>query len=124
MKIEVKKKHLRLGRPQRGRCPLSLAFQEALELPEKLVYVSPMCLTIHNYSALTVYTCELPQEVKDFYFRYFSYFENIEKMYRLPRPFSFEMGVVDYLDAGKYDQLLHITNKIKDWDGSGAENDY
>ena len=44
----------------------------------------------------------------------FSYFENIEKMQRLPRPISFEMGAVDYLEAGSFDQLLYISNKIND----------
>lgn len=123
MKIEVTKKHLRLGRPQKGLCPLSLAFQEALSLDERLVLVSPTCLTLHNYHGASVYVCELPQEVKDFYERYFSYFDNIQKMYRLPKPFSFEMGVVDYLDAGLFDQLLYASDKINDYDGTGEKNE-
>jgi len=40
--IRVAKKHIRLGKPEKGKCPLSLAFQESLELPERLVYVSPL----------------------------------------------------------------------------------
>jgi hypothetical protein len=114
MKIKVEKKHIRLGKPQKGKCPLSLAFQEVLNLDERLVLVSPMCLTLHDYHGASVYVCELPQHAKDFYKNYFSYFENIEKMQRLPRPISFEMGAVDYLEAGSFDQLLYISNKIND----------
>lgn len=115
MMIRVTKKHIRLGKPEKGQCPLSLAFQDSLDLPERLIYVSPLCLTLLNYNSITVYNSQMPEVARDFYKKYFDYFFNIEKFYRFPKPVSFEMGVVDYMEAGKWDQLENICNKIKEW---------
>jgi len=115
MMIRVAKKHIRLGKPEKGKCPLSLAFQESLELPERLVYVSPLCITLQNYSGIIVYNSQMPAVAREFYQKYFDYFFNIEKFYRLPKPISFEVGLVSYMELGEWDQLKFICDRIKDW---------
>jgi hypothetical protein len=106
MVIKVTKHHLKFGRPEINKCPLSLACQETFDLNEKLVDVSPKVLTIYNYNGSMVYSEKWPESAEKFRKDYFSHFFLSSKFNKLPKPFRFEMGIIEYFSGYRFD-LLH-----------------
>lgn len=117
MMIEVTEKHILLGSPQRGLDALSLAFVQALELPERCVRVSPRWLSLLNYSDAIVYIEKLPPEAQVFRKKFFERYSQANKFAKMPKPFRFEMGLIRWeRGVGDEDVLLKTVNSIKDWD--------
>ena len=120
MIVRVTKRHLRDGIPKLGECPLTLAFCDAFgfntKYTKKLVQVSRKCLTLNNYSGITIYTVKLPPVAEDFNDRFWSHYENFDKFHKLPKPCEFEIGIVDYV-IEKVDVLNRKIFDIHNWHG-------
>lgn len=117
MVIQVTKNHLKFGRPEINKCPLSLACQEALNLNEKLVDVSPKVLTIYNYNGSMVYSEKWPEKAEQFRKDYFSHFFLSSKFNKLPKPFKFEMGIIEYFSGYKFDLLYKVVFDVNNVHG-------
>jgi hypothetical protein len=116
MIIEVTEKHSLLGKPERGLDALSLAFMQALDLPERCIQVSPIWLTLLNYSDIIVFIEKLPLEAQVFRKKFFEKYSEANKFAKMPKPFKFEMGWIRWeRGVGDEDVLLKTVNTIKDW---------
>lgn len=116
MHIKVKKKHIKMGEPKLGKDPLSLAFQDALGLPERCVRVTPSCITLIDYSGSTRYSRKLPEEAGEFLKGYYAYlFVGGKK----PKPFTFEIEPVDYF-IEKVNLIKKIAKDIEDIYGDAS----
>lgn len=117
MEIVVRRKHIKMGQPKRGRCPLSLACQEAFDLDEKCVQVSPKVLTMINYRGSIVYSVKWPPIAEKFYEDYFNHFKLGHKFAKMPKPITFDIGLYEYYPGYVADILHRVVFDIHNWNG-------
>lgn len=114
MKISVRKRHIILGQPRAGKDPLSLAFQDALDLPEHCIRLTPSTITLLDYNGSTRYSRAMPEDGANFLIKYYDYAIYGQKK---PSPFVLVVEPVDYI-IDKVDILRETAIDIEDWSGS------
>jgi len=118
MIIQIKAGHIHRGQPRLGRCPLSLACQDAFRLDGRCIGVSPCVLSVVTYGGVTIYSEKWPEVASDFYRKYFEVYRIGG---RVPHPCKFEMGLYDFGDGIEVDLLEKAIKKVENWDGRAGE---
>ena len=114
MIIKVTKRHISDGKLERYKCPLSLAFQEALGLEPKCIEVGPNTITLVDFKGGLRYCMMLCDEAKSFFLDYVDYKTNKGKR---PEQCEFEIGSLRFSQEDVLEILDYVSFGINNWDG-------
>ena len=113
MILDIKQKHIDMGRPKLDRDPISLACQEALSLPYYCIKVYSKVLIVCDYSGASVHTERWPAVIVDFNRRYWDFFMlGVDK---LPKPCSTTIGSVQLFPGKRVNMLERKIHNIRNW---------
>jgi hypothetical protein len=120
MIIKVTKRHIADGKLERYKCPLSLAFQDALRLEPKCVEVGPNTITLIDFKGGLRYCMMLCDEAKSFFLDYVDYKTQGGKR---PEQFEFEIGSLRFSQEDVLQILDYVAFNINNWDRSEKYNE-
>tara|TARA_R110002020_G_scaffold46539_26_gene132461 strand:- start:7700 stop:8089 length:390 start_codon:yes stop_codon:yes gene_type:complete len=117
MIVKVTKKHLKLSKPKFGQCALSLAFEDAFKISSKCIEAWMTVLVLKDFKGTLLYSAKYPEEIIRFNRHFWDHtLHNTRR--NMPKPISFEIGVVRR-NMGSYfdkDVIAYLIKKIDSWD--------